>query len=100
VQEVPAPDFDGSESTYTAVRELHPLIDGTEVEIDGLHALAIAQEKFDQAESDLKQKKSEVLSIMGNAQHAYVQVGEEKIRVASRQARNGGTPFLVIRKNK
>jgi hypothetical protein len=37
---------------------------------------------------------------MGNAQHAYVQVGEEKIRVASRQARNGGTPFLVIRKNK
>ncbi len=95
-----APDFDGSESTYTAVRELHPLIDGTEVEIDGLHGLAIAQEKFERAEAEFKKIKSEVLAIMGNAQHAYVQFGDEKIRVASRQARNGGIPFLVIRKNK
>jgi putative phage-type endonuclease len=100
VQEGMAPDFDGSESTYTAVRELHPLIDGTEVEIDGLHGLAIAQEKFERAEAEFKKIKSEVLAIMGNAQHAYVQFGDEKIRVASRQARNGGTPFLVIRKNK
>jgi len=37
---------------------------------------------------------------MGNAQHAYVELDGEKIRVASRQARNGGTPFLVIRKTK
>jgi hypothetical protein len=100
VQEGTAPDFDGSESTYTAVRELHPLIDGTEIEIDGLHGLAIAAHKFEQAEAEFKQLKSNVLAIMGNAQHAYVELDGEKIRVASRQARNGGTPFLVIRKTK
>lgn len=98
VQEGTAPDFDGSESTYTAVREMHPNIDGSEVEIDGLHLLPLAQAEFEIAEAKLKQIKSEVLDKMGNAQHAYIDVDGTKVRVASRQARGNGTPFLVVRK--
>lgn len=98
VQEGTAPDFDGSESTYTAVREMHPDIDGSEIEIDGLHRLPLAQAEFEEAEAKLKQIKSEVLDKMGNAQHAYIDVDGQKIRVASRQARGNGTPFLVVRK--
>lgn len=98
VQEGTAPDFDGSESTYTAVREMHPDIDGSEVEIDGLHLLPLAQAEFEEAEAKLKKIKSEVLDKMGSAQHAYIDVDGEKIRVASRQARGNGTPFLVVRK--
>jgi putative phage-type endonuclease len=98
VQEGTAPDFDGSESTYTAVREMHLDIDGSEVEIDGLHLLPLAQAEFEIAEAKLKQIKSEVLDKMGNAQHAYIDVDGSKVRVASRQARGNGTPFLVVRK--
>lgn len=95
-----APDYDGSESTYNAVRELHPQIDGTEVEIDGIHNLSLAQEAFDKAEAELRKQKSQVLALMGNAQHAYIEHEGKKIRVASRQARGNGTPFLVVRKSK
>ena len=98
VQEGTAPDFDGSESTFIAVREMHPLIDGTEVEIDGLHLLPLAQAEFEEAEAKLRKIKSEVLDKMGNAQHAYIDVDGQKIRVASRQARLNGIPFLVVRK--
>jgi len=95
-----APAWDGSESTYEAVRELHPDIDETEVEIDGLHYLPAAQAAFDKAEYELKQMKSEVLSIMGNAKHAYIEHEGATIRVASRQARGQGRPFLVVKKGK
>lgn len=98
VQEGTAPDFDGSKSTYTAVREMHPDIDGSEVEIDGLHLLPLAQAEFEEAEAKLKKIKSEVLDKMGSAQHAYIDIDGEKIRVASRQARGNGTPFLVVRR--
>lgn len=94
------PDFDGSDSTYQAVREMHPDIDGTEVEIDGLHHLSLAQEAFDKAEAELRKQKSEVLALMGSAQHAYIEHEGKKYRVASRQARGNGVPFLVVKKAK
>lgn len=93
------PDFDGAESTYEVVRKLHPLIDeDLEVEIDGLHLLAKAQEEFDAAESALRQAKSQVLDAMGTAKHAYIETEGKKIRIASRQARGEGVPYLVVRK--
>jgi putative phage-type endonuclease len=95
-----APDWDGSESTYEAVREMHPDIDGTEVEIDGIHSLVIAQLAFDQAEAELRKQKSEVLAMMGKAQHAYTEYEGERYRVASRQARGSGKPFLIVHKGK
>lgn len=100
VQQNIAPDWDGSESTYTAVREMHPDIDGTEVEIDGLHHLALAQAAYDEAERELKKAKSQVLDMMGSAQHAYTEIDGQKYRVASRQSRNGSRPFLVVHKAK
>jgi len=95
-----APDWDGSESTYEAVREMHPDIDGSEIEIDGIHHLALAQLAFDQAEAELRKQKSEVLAMMGKAQHAYTEFEGERYRVASRQARGGGKPFLIVHKGK
>lgn len=100
VEQNTAPDWDGSESTYTAVREMHPDIDGTEVEIDGIHHLALAQAAYDEAEAELKKAKSQILDMMGSAQHAYTEVNGERIRVASRQSRNGSRPFLVVHKAK
>jgi hypothetical protein len=94
-----APDFDGSESTYEAVRELHPDIEpGLEIEIDGIHNLANAQLAFEEAEFALRKQKSEVLALMGKAQHAYTEVDGVRYRVASRQSRAGSKPFLVINK--
>lgn len=90
------PDWDGSESTYEAVRAMHPDITDEEIEIDGLHFLANAQAAYDKAEAELRQAKSEVLNAMGKAKHAYIQVNGEKIRVATREARGGGRPFLKV----
>ena len=94
------PDFDGAESTYEVVRRLHPDIDDTEVEIDGLHQLALAQDEFDKAQAKLLQNKSEVLDLMGRAKHAYIEVDGQKIRVASRQARGNGAPYLIVNRAK
>jgi len=94
------PDFDGSESTYEVVRKLHPDIDETEIEIDGLHLLALAQDKYDEAEAVLRKAKSEVIEQMGKAKHAYIVADGQKIRLASRQARRDGVPYLVVKKGK
>lgn len=93
-----APDWDGSESTYEAVRQMHPSITDDEVEIDGGHYLIQAQEEFDKAQANLLQAKSTVLALMGTAKHAYVEHEGEKLRIASRQARGMSTPYLVINK--
>jgi putative phage-type endonuclease len=94
------PDYDGAESTYEVIRKLHPLIDDTEIEIDGLHQLALAQQEFDAAEAKFNQMKSWVLDLMGNAKHAYIVADGQQIRLASRQARRDGVPYLVVKKGK
>ena len=98
IDEDKKPDFDGSESTYETVRKLHPLIDETEVEIDGLHLLVNAQAAVNEATRELNYHKSLVLDLMGKAKYGYVTVDGQKIRLVSRQAKNGGTPYLVIKK--
>ena len=92
------PEWDGAESTYQAVREMHPLITDEEVEIDGGHLLIAAQEQFDKAQAELLEAKSRVMAAMGNAKHAYVEHEGEKFRIASRQARGLTAPYLVINK--
>jgi len=98
VTEGTAPDWDGSASTYEAVREMHPDINDEEIEVDGIHNLSIAQANFEQAEAEFYKQKSQVLTVMGKAKHAYFEHEGSKIRVASRQARNGGRPYLVVNK--
>jgi putative phage-type endonuclease len=92
------PDYDGAESTYEVIRKLHPEIDETEIEIDGLHQLALAQAEFDEASAKFMQMKSWVLDLMGKAKHAYIVADGQKIRLASRQARRDGVPYLVVKK--
>jgi putative phage-type endonuclease len=94
------PDYDGAESTYEVIRKLHPLIDDTEIEIDGLHQLITAQQEFDAAEAKFYKMKSWVLDLMGNAKHAYIVADGQQIRLASRQARRDGVPYLVVKKGK
>ena len=90
------PDWDGSESTYETVRELHPEINDEEIEIDGLHILSLAQKAYDDAEADLRKQKSQILAMMGKAKHAYVEHEGKKIRVATREARGRNKPFLKV----
>jgi len=98
IKEDRQPDFDGAESTYETVRNLHPEIDGSAVEIEGGHYLIEAQTKFDEAEQNLRKAKAQVLDIMGNAERAYVEVEGERYNIASRRARSGSKPFLVVNK--
>lgn len=92
------PVWDGSEATYEAVRKEHPDIIDEEVEIEGAVDLVTLQEKVDAAQAELNLAKSQVLKSMGKAKHAYVEIDGQKFRVASRQARGMGLPFLVINK--
>jgi putative phage-type endonuclease len=94
------PEWDGSESTYQAVRYQHPEIDDTEVEIDSLFYLANAQDKFDEAEAELRKMKSQVLDAMGRAKSAYMEIDGKRVKIASRQAKKDGLPYLVVHKRK
>ena len=93
-----APDFDGATSTYEVVRKMHPEITDDEVEIEGLFYLANAQEKYDSAQAELNKAKSEVLAMMGQAKHAYMEKDGQRYYICSRKARAGGTPYLVVNK--
>lgn len=96
--EATRPEWDGSESTYEAVRKLHPEIEDEEVEVDGAHNLLLAQTKFEEAQKEFLLAKAAVMHEMGNAKHAFVKIDGEKFRVASRQAKGQGTPYLVVNK--
>lgn len=93
------PAWDGSQSTYEAVRQLHPDIDGSEVEIEALFDLANAQSRFDDADADLRKIKSQILAAMGKAQHAYMEIDGQKHRIASRVSYKGGSPYLRVHRS-
>lgn len=99
VQTISKPDWDGSDSTYQAVRQLNLLISDEEVEIDGGHYLVLAQQKADEAYKELNYHKSRVMDLMGTAKYAYIEHEGQKIKIASRQIR-AGSPVLVVNRNK
>jgi putative phage-type endonuclease len=86
------PDYDGALSTYETIRELHPDIEDDEVELGdlGIHYLN-AQTEFDQAQEKFNEMKSRVMDAMGKAKRGLI---EDKWML-TRQARNGGRPFLI-----
>lgn len=94
------PSWDGSESTYETIRYQHPDIEETEVEIDSLFLLANAQEAYDKAAEELRYYKSQTLDAMGKAKHAYMEIDGQKIRIATRQAKRDGLPYLIVHKRK
>lgn len=94
------PAWDGSESTYEAVRWQHPDIVNEEVEIDSLFLLQNAQEAYDKAAEELRYYKSQTLDAMGKAKAAYMVVDGKKYKIATRQAKRDGLPYLVVHKRK
>lgn len=89
------PDFDGALSTYETVRQLHPDIVDDEEELGdlGMHYF-LAVDKAAEAEKELLKLKSLVLDAMGTKKRGLID-GVWKI---TRQARAGGTPYLVNKK--
>jgi len=84
-------------STFETVREMHPLIDDSDVELGelGLEYFQ-ALEVFEKAQSVVTELKTRVLSAMGNAKRGLIY--DELALV--RQAKSGGTPYLVNKKGK
>lgn len=89
------PELDGSESTYEAVRELHPDIDsGGEVDLTAeqwLGYLAIKEAAEDAVEAE-RLAKAELMEHMGSARYGLF-CGEKVVR---REARGQGRPYLKV----
>lgn len=92
------PAWDGSDSTYHAVRAETPEIDLREVELGKLGIdLMQAQEASDSASRALTKLKSQVLHLMGDAKWGTIETKQGPERVVSRQLR-AGVPSLVVNK--
>lgn len=92
IREDSQPDYDGALSTYNTIRELHPEIEDSEIELGELfthYDLAIRDEK--QATAHATEMKSRVLDALGKAKRGTF----NGTVVVTRQARSGGTPYLV-----
>lgn len=93
------PDWDGSTSTYETIRQLHPDID-TDAKVElgdlGVHLSNLAGEMA-KLEQQMTELKSRTLDAMGKARDGIVNVDGTDVLVAQRSARNGGTPYLVIK---
>jgi len=87
------PDLDGSLETYLAVRELHPDIDPIDYEVPAIqaHAWLSARDALESATEAERVAKTTIADLMGTARRATF--GEHVL--FTRQARNGGTPYLV-----
>lgn len=85
------PPLDESEHTYEAIRELHPEIDGTEVQVDAddVEAWRHAAAEIKRLKGVEANSKSKVAEQMGNARHGLI--GDEKAVV--RQTQGSGRPF-------
>ena len=88
------PPLDGHDATYQAVRELHPEIDGGEVDLSGgvalpyLRALAACKD----ADAEKRRASGEVIAAMGSAQHARWSGDRIASRIAPRT--DGAPPYL------
>jgi putative phage-type endonuclease len=87
-----APDIDGHIATYRAVKELHPLIDGSDVQIDVNLASEYLKtcEEYDYLETAKRAVSARIIDVMGNAR--YAKVGKEKI--AMRVPNGAHPPYL------
>ena len=74
LQQDTPPDLDDSVPTYECIRQLHPDIDGTTVEVDADLGMAVHNANADHkaAEKKLRGLKTQLLDAMGNAQHAVM----------------------------
>jgi putative phage-type endonuclease len=87
------PDIDEHSATYQVIKELHPDIDGTDVEIDAdLAARFVTARAAAQTATAAEQLAKNLLAdAMGTARRAMW----EGYSIATRQARGDGLPYLV-----
>lgn len=97
IQSQTQPEFDGMFSTYETVRALNPDIEADEaVELGDLYLHYYeASKAAEEAGLRLNEMKSRVLDAMGKAKRGLF----EDRWVLTRQSKNGGTPYLVAKKN-
>jgi putative phage-type endonuclease len=91
------PDIDEHAETYTAVRKLHPQIldEDREVPLDMARAYCAAVTGLRAAEDEHALRRAQVADHIGDGKKAVVRVGDTTHTIASRQAKAGGTPYLV-----
>ncbi len=97
-----APDWDGAANTYETAKALHPEIEDREEEISqqlGIDLQNTAND-IDKLTTKLNELKSRTLDQMGSAKTAFIEVGSDRYVVATRSSRNGGTPYLTVKKGK
>lgn len=90
------PAWDGAESTYEAVRKIHPEIDNDETAVidhDLAQELWGAEEAVKAAEAALKLAKVKVMDTAGRAKTITT---PDETKVAIRMAKGQGTPYLKI----
>jgi len=90
-----APDWEGSTSTYEAVRAMHPDIVDETVDLGelGIHLVNAAFD-FEDAQKKFNEMKSRTLDALGGAKYGVV----DDRKVCYRSSKSGGTPFLVVKK--
>lgn len=91
------PDIDEHSATYQTIREMHPEIDGADVDLpDDIALRYIAARVALKATEDEEQlARSLVADQMGNAKRAMW----DGRCIATRQARGDGTPYVVAGRN-
>jgi putative phage-type endonuclease len=92
------PELDHHPATYAAVRKLHPQIDKGEAfvaELDLAVEFIAATTSLREAEEREQKARARLLKAMGTAHRAYY----DGHRLARRQAKGGGAPFLVAETN-
>lgn len=87
------PDIDGSSATYNTIKELHPEIDGETVELPYELGWGFLDRKSfaDEYQEEADLMKNRIAEFMGTAKKATW----EGQPLFTRQARGGGTPYLV-----
>lgn len=91
------PPLDGSMNTYEAVRELHPDIspEDADVPTELAHRWLTAKANAAEWAAAEQQAKNEIAALMGDARRARW----DGTTLFTRQARAGGTPYLVCGRN-
>lgn len=87
------PDIDDHTATYSVVRELHPDIDGTDVELDDALAarFTLARRALTEATNAEQYARNLIADAMGTARRARW----DGRTIATRQARGEGLPYVV-----
>lgn len=91
------PDIDGHDATYQAIKELHPDIEDETVEVPAELAFdyITTRQRADEAKTEAQRCAGRLADFIGNAKTATFQ----GMKIASRQARGDGTPYLVAARN-